>query len=653
MSLVRCSTDEQADTSPADQAAVLRAFGDEHGMVHAGDDVVLEGVSGSMPGNRDDIARIVARKQARDDFDVLLVQDTSRLTRGGARHGNAVAWELGKAGVEVVFVNEHATGDPEHDAFVQTLGFWAAQKMAKDLSYAATRGQMSSLAGGFIPHTSRIPYGVDRLYVGLDGTKRHRLRNLTDGTQQKLDPEQDVVLAAFGRNPKKGSPVHYRRQSDERILLVPGAPEQVEAVRQMYRRHLLDGWGASRIARELNDRGLPSPTGKGWSTDTVESVLDNPTYTGVGVCDRYASGIYHVRGGDKAPAAVRLDTKTVATRRKAPIRLRPRDHWKFQQHPLLVDYLGAELRERAVARHQRLFERQDRKAMADPKKAASARADRDKHAESPYVLKGLLKSAQGGVPMTGKLAGPMSNRTRYYALTRARHYPKSGSVAAKMVPAEPLERAVLGVVRDVLAGASDLRERVARILGEQQEALDGDRQRLEPIVAEREELREKLLEAMDLKPASRRLIQDRLDQWEARVADLEDRIAKASARSERPTIDVDAVADAVVERLGRLGESMEGMPPAAVRNVLASVVSKLVVDQETRDVDIELALPAEMLRGGGDGAVAPLCLDGARPWPSPHEAQRPEGLKIASVTCRGSRGDRYHKPCFACSRKAA
>ena len=85
VSLVRCSTDEQADTSPADQAAVLRAFGDEHGMVHAGDDVVLEGVSGSMPGNRDDIARIVARKQARDDFDVLLVQDTSRLTRGGAQ----------------------------------------------------------------------------------------------------------------------------------------------------------------------------------------------------------------------------------------------------------------------------------------------------------------------------------------------------------------------------------------------------------------------------------------------------------------------------------------------------------------------------------------------------------------------------------------
>jgi hypothetical protein len=208
---------------------------------------------------------------------------------------------------------------------------------------------------------------LDRLYVGLDGSKRHRIRNLADGTQQMLAVDEDRVIATYGRNPAKGASVHYKRQSDEKILLVPGAPEQVAVVREIYRRRLVEGEGTMRVARSLNDRGVPSPSGKLWQVETVESVLTNPTYTGAGITARYASGLYHVHGEQAAPKALVRDLRQIATKKSKTSKLRPREQWHWQPHPLMVDYLGdANLRELATAFQEKCFERQHRKATAPP-----------------------------------------------------------------------------------------------------------------------------------------------------------------------------------------------------------------------------------------------------------------------------------------------
>ena len=102
--LVRCSTNQQADTSIPDQLKVLRAFGDENEM-HYIDSVILEGVTGSVAGARTDIDQIIARKKANNDFDILLVQDLSRFTRVGAEHGMSLEYALNTAGIDVIFVD--------------------------------------------------------------------------------------------------------------------------------------------------------------------------------------------------------------------------------------------------------------------------------------------------------------------------------------------------------------------------------------------------------------------------------------------------------------------------------------------------------------------------------------------------------------------
>ena len=73
INLVRCSTDQQTETSIPAQLDLLNAFGAARSMLYVAD-VILDGVSGSKPGNRDDLQELIDRKIQKNDFDVLLVQ---------------------------------------------------------------------------------------------------------------------------------------------------------------------------------------------------------------------------------------------------------------------------------------------------------------------------------------------------------------------------------------------------------------------------------------------------------------------------------------------------------------------------------------------------------------------------------------------------
>ena len=651
VNLVRCSSDQQADTSPVDQQGVLNEFGRDCGMIHAGGDVILEGVSGSLPGARDDIDVVIERKKQRDDFDVLLVQDVSRLTRGGGDHTGFLKHRLATVGVEVVFVASGTTGDPDVDSVLHSMGGYAAKQQVKSMSYAIVRGQMSSFAAGNIPHTYRIPYGIDRLYLGMtDGRPRHRVRNLTDGTQQMLAVDDDTVIAQYGRNPKKGGTLHYRRQSDERVVLIPGAPEQVRAVRQMYRRLLVDGWGSHRIASELNEAGLPAANGGRWTTNSIDKILENSTYTGMGIAGRFACGIFHVHGLEAAPQAVKRDVKAQSTRRSASATPRPEADWRRQDHPGLADYLGdPDLRQRGIEYHAKIAAKAAAKLKAP---AAVGKPGGDRHVDSPYVLKGLLHCLQGGYVMSGKVAGPKGYRRRYYKVTRGDSAPQRGSTLGKLVPAEPLEIAVVSAVKAVLLDRVNLLDCVTRAVGREQASLAADRSALAPLLAERDEIGEKLRDALTLGPSSRKLMMEQFDRWETRLTALEGRIALAETAS-TPTapVDVNAIVEVVGERLRGMAESLGTLPPVAVRELLASVVAKLTVDLETREVQMELMLPTTLGSGGSmDGG---LCLVGTTSLAPANEAQRRNRPALGFVHCGDIERRRCKPPCFVCTRRAA
>lgn len=401
VNLVRCSTDEQEHASIPDQLQVLNAFAERAGMIHAGDDFILPGVSGSHPGARTDIDKIIQRKRTRNDFTVLLVQDLSRLTRGGVEHGGAIEFALAKEGIRLVFAANHLpVGD--HAGIVKSVEYYAAQQYARSVSFTSARGHMSAILDGRHAHCLRPPYGVDRLYVDSAGKPLHIVRNLPNGTQQKFDPNTRAVLQTYPKPIKGEEPIRCRKQSGERIILIPGADEFVEIVRRMFRRALIDGWGDWRIAKELIDEGVLSPGGKAkWSRQSVKMILRNPIYVGRGIANRYSMARYHERSKN-APTKLPYDLVDAAQRGAPPRRIRPKNEWVEQHHPQMENFLGDELRELAIAYQARY--------LTDRTSPRSLR--KDKHVDSSFILKGMLKSKQGGHPMTGRISG--ANDIRYY-----------------------------------------------------------------------------------------------------------------------------------------------------------------------------------------------------------------------------------------------
>lgn len=323
--LVRCSTNEQSSTSIPDQLALLRHFADGHGMIAAGDDIVLGGVSGSRPGARDDLNEILHRKATKNDFDVLLIQDFSRMTRFGSDHGGAISYKLAEAGIQLIPANG-SLPDGDHDGIVKSVEYYAAQQYAKSISFAVSRGQMSSLLEGRMAHCLRPPYGVDRVYLGLDKKPVHILRNLPDGTQQRRHPETLEILEVYPK-PERGRPsLHYRKQKSESVVLIPGDPMQIEVVRQIFRRKLVDRWGHWRIAKELNDRGVQSPNGSVWNMTTVKLILRNPVYVGRGIANRRSGAIYNSRSRGQ-PQSKTADVHYMARHKRPKSVDRPRADW--------------------------------------------------------------------------------------------------------------------------------------------------------------------------------------------------------------------------------------------------------------------------------------------------------------------------------------
>jgi hypothetical protein len=481
-----------------------------------------------------------------------------------------------------------------------------------------------------------------------DGKPRFRIRNLPDGTQQRLAVDSDEVLGTFGPNPEKGKLVHYHRQSDEKVVLVPGEPQQAEIVRRMFKMKLVEGKGSFVISKTLNDEGIRTGTNRLWSTASVDDILDNPTYTGVGISERYATGIYHTRGNKAAPKPVKRTLRTVARRKKTDINLRPREDWRLHAHPHLVNYLDDSLRELAIVHQEKLFAKQAQKALAPKKKQ---KPGGDSHGDSPYILKDILRSKQGNHPMTGCLAGPPKYRTRYYRVTRAQHAPISGSPLSTMIRAEPLEMAVMDVVKQVLLDVPNLRQQIARAHREDCSALDSDREQIAPLVAERDAIQANLVDAFEMGPASRKLIKHKMEQWEARLAVLEERIGQAEAVPKAPAIDMEAFTAAAVKRLNSAAQLLQAAKPAVVRSVLSHLISNLEIDLETRAVTMELMLP-DGVKLHWD-AKTPLCPVPPRQSPWGNEAQWTHGLKIAEITCEGVRGSWVRPACFTCSRKAA
>lgn len=207
----------------------------------------------------------------------VLSDDMSRLCRKGSTEANAIRHIFIKAGKCLHTVAE---GLFEWRTMQGRLLVVMQQEMqstyATQLAHATLKGKLNSFLSGGRPGV-KCPYGY-----ACQITDPH-------GTTHRISREEDFAV------PKGWSKI-----------LVPGDPVEVEAVRWLFDTYASTDTGIAALAQQLNARGVPSPTGRGWKASTVAHILANDLYVGDTRFGRRSSGQF-VRLHDNGSVMVRHD----------------------------------------------------------------------------------------------------------------------------------------------------------------------------------------------------------------------------------------------------------------------------------------------------------------------------------------------------------
>lgn len=634
ISLVRCSTTEQIDNSLNDQLLLLNAFAEKHGMVRV-DEIRVGGVSGSLPARRKELAPLLDRAE-RGEYEVILVHDLSRLTRSGVKLAYKLECEFEQRGVKVVSATEDIPDGPAGEMY-RTFKYQASQAYVRNLAHDSTRTTSQMILNGRLPHCQKPPFGVDRLYIGLDGKPKYRIRNLTTGYQQRLEANIEHVIEEYP--PNHGGRRHHMKQHDDRVELVPGDPKQAEIVRHIFKRYFINGFGCRRIASELTTMGVATQNGHSyWCEATINSIITNPTYCGIGIANRRSKAVYYMRS-DTAPKPASVDLQTLMKRESPPTVNRPRDEWVLVRHPHLEDYLESGIREMAKAHQFEVLERKSLKIRAPQQ--------RDKHVESKFILKGILRSVQNNEPMSGQISRPRKKTYRYYVVGKNDHLKYSRQGLNGHIPAEPIEAAVLSVVRDVLSDLPELRQRIVQLALRRITQEAEGRADLDAMQKELSSIDNKLVFLVDeIGISNAEALRAKVQQLKSRRSEIVRTIQTASATPVRrnDNEDAEAVADAVMTQIRTLRTGLAHGCNESIRKLIRLLFAKLAVDLKTKKVCMELRVPSWVAHAG-------VRLNHELAFETTPEANTEKVPVLAVYECDYKL--KYENRCFKCSRRAA
>ena len=646
--LVRCSTKPQAGNSLPQQSSWLQDFADEHQMAYVGQ--LQEAFGVSQVESRPDINALLNRKRDFDDFDTVLVQDLSRLTRGGLEHGLSIYFEFRHAGIQIVSITDGLI-DGEEKLKEAIRRFEEARAQVKINTLNMMRGLNRSRREGRCLYHQNVPYGIDKLFTSADGTPLYVIRKMPDGSQEKRDATNTFVLRTYPKN-ENGVNLHHAKQRDEYVTAVPGNPEYRAINNRIFRRRFVDGVGGRRIARELNDDGLLSASGKKWSFIAVQNVYRNPIYLGTGIANRNSWAIFY-KHGKTIPEAVPAQATRIIDRRgsqkrdsqhkKPPLSsYRPANEWYVQLFPVLDDYIELDP---VVKKAARAWQQSEMIRLAS---RTALRPGGDRYPDSDFILKGVLRSKQGLHKMRGCRLKKKTKNYRYYRVCNAWTCPTAGSVLGKLVPADMVEEAAIGVLKLALSSYPDLKSTILKVLSDELMVANASDGAIESLKNNRKALREKIefyVESMisvmgseDVKRKTAPLI-EQLSQLDQKIALLEDR------KNDEELLSPTEMCDRLETRCKEMLNSIDEMDREQVRHLLTNVVTDMTVDMATRDTTLSVRLPSWAISGAHE-----LCaVDGASQCPS-NSAYLSGDIKLGSFHCKQT--TKYRPFCMECRRSS-
>lgn len=254
---VRMSTEHQ-QYSTENQAEAIRQYAKRRGM-----EIVRtyadEGRSGLRLDGREALKQLIQDVESGTaDFTVILVYDVSRWGRfQDADESAYYEYICKRAGIAVQYCAEQFENDGSPvSTIVKGVKRAMAGEYSRELSAKVFAGQCRLIEHGYRQGGS-AGYGLRRRLIDQAGAPKGELARRE----------------------------HKSIQTD-RVVLIPGPPEEVATVRWMYRAFVEDGKAEREIAALLNERGIVTDLGRPWTRGTVHQVLINEKYVGDNVWNR-------------------------------------------------------------------------------------------------------------------------------------------------------------------------------------------------------------------------------------------------------------------------------------------------------------------------------------------------------------------------------
>ena len=183
-----------------------------------------EGISGTKIKNRKDFQRMLADAE-KGLFDMVVVKDISRFARNTVDLLQSVR-RLKSLGIETQFLTANMTSMGNSE-FVLTIFGALAQEESANTSKRIKFGKKMNAEKGRVPN---IVFGYDK----------------TIGDYFNLSINENEAMA----------------------------------IRQIFQWYTEEGYGGSKIANMLNERGIKTKRGNNWSQNSVCRILTNEIYTG-------------------------------------------------------------------------------------------------------------------------------------------------------------------------------------------------------------------------------------------------------------------------------------------------------------------------------------------------------------------------------------
>lgn len=342
----RYSSEHQRDTSLDDQIMIAREYANRLGwsfleaQIYA--DAAISGSSMDRPGVQ---ALLAAAAQRPRPFDVLLVDDTSRVSRD-LPDAVRLLQQLTYLGVRVIYISQNIDSSSDQAETLIAVHGVVDRLYVREMAKKIKRGLAGQNERGY--STGGKTYG-------------YRTAPVPDPSG-KIDADGNPVLLG------------------KRVYVVP---DEATVIRDIFNWYS-DGLGVGRIVARLNDSGVVAPRGGTWKDGAVKRLLVNEKFLG------------------KLIWGQRQFVRRPGTSEKVA-QPRPRDEWRVKDDPalrIISDALWQRVQSRRAVVREALPPEGPRRGLMRGKNAALY---------SPYLLSGFARCGDCGgavVTVTGGKGSP-------------------------------------------------------------------------------------------------------------------------------------------------------------------------------------------------------------------------------------------------------